>query len=180
MRHSAVPRWLFRYLLVLLSSLCTIQSRGQTGGARDPWLPMKTLLGTWDGGDGSAAQGRSTFTFATDLQQAILVRKSHGEYPATANRPAFSHDDLTIVYRDANGAFRADYFDNEHHVIRYSVSADSARITFLSDTTAPGPAFRLTYRSAGVDSLFITFAIAPPTSPRQFATYLEGGARKRH
>ncbi len=139
------------------------------------------VLGDWVGGDGSQAQGRSTFTFSSDLQNTILVRKSHGDYPATADRPAFTHDDLTIVYREQGGGFRAVYFDNEQHVIHYAVefSPDSARITFLSDTTANGPAFRLTYWSAGADSLQISFAIAPPGSPRHFAPYRQGSAHRK-
>src|SRR5512140_2178385 len=174
-------RWLLPCVIVVSIFSRAIPCWAQDRGGDDPWRPWGMVLGTWEGGDGSPAQGKGTFTFAPELQGAVLVRKSHGDYPATTGRPAFSHDDLTIVHRESDGGYRAIYFDNEHHVIRYSValSGDSSRITFLSDTTAQGPAFRLTYRAAGIDSLYVTFAIAPPGSPRTFAPYLEAGARRK-
>jgi hypothetical protein len=176
-------RWrrLVSWIIVLTATLATSPSLGQERVQEEPWHAWRMLLGNWEGGDGSTEQGRGTFSFSPDLQGTILVRKSHGDYPATAGRPAFSHDDLTIVYQVQDGGYRAIYFDNEHHVIRYSVefSADSTRLTFLSDTTAPGPAFRLTYRAAGADSLHITFAIATPDSPRHFAPYREGEAHRK-
>lgn len=181
---TALPhcrRWLVSWIVLLTAILAAAPSFGQERVQGAPWHSWRMVLGDWEGGDGSPEQGTGTFSFSPDLQGTVLVRKSHGDYPATVSRPAFSHDDLTIVYHEQDGGYRAMYFDNERHVIRYSVefSADSTRLTFLSDTTAPGPAFRLTYRAAGADSLNITFAIAAPGSPRHFAPYREGNAHRK-
>ena len=54
---------------------------------------------------------------------------------------------------------KADYFDNEGHVIHYSAIAGSGgRWTFLSDP-APGPRFLLTYAKLAKDQLEIKFEI---------------------
>lgn len=59
---------------------------------RQDWGP---LLGTWVAeGNGAPGSGAGTFSFALDLQKQVVVRKSHTEYPATAEREAFAHDDL--------------------------------------------------------------------------------------
>lgn len=180
---ALLHRWqrLVPSIIVLMATVAAALSPGQERTQGDLWHSWGMVLGEWVGGNGSPEQGRGTFSFSPDLQGTVLVRKSHGDYPATAGRPAFSHDDLTIVYLEPDGVYRAIYFDNERHMIRYSVefSADSTCLTFLSDTTAPGPAFCLTYRAAGRDSLHITFAIAAPGSPRHFAPYREGDARRK-
>ena len=47
--------------------------------------------------NGPQPNGSGAFTFAFDLNQNILVRKSHSEYPKTDNKPAVKHDDLMVV-----------------------------------------------------------------------------------
>jgi hypothetical protein len=110
----------------------------------------------------------------------VLIRKSFSEYPATAGKPAYRHDDLMIVY-PAGKDFQADYFDNEGHVIRYaiSVSSDGNTVTFLSEEAAPGPRFRLTYHKNSENTLAGTFEITPPGKPNGFAKYLEWTAQKQ-
>jgi hypothetical protein len=51
------------------------------------------------------------------------------------------------VFQNAPGQpLKAIYFDNEGHVIHYDVSTPTpAKVVFLSDTSTPGPQFRLTY-----------------------------------
>ena len=68
----------------------------------------------------------------------MLIRRSHTDYVATANRPAFAHDDQMIIYADEQQRFHADYYDNEGHVIRYAIefSVDGNVSTFLSDSSA--------------------------------------------
>jgi len=118
------------------------------------------------------------FTFTTDLQDNVLIRKNHADYPATDKRPAFSHSDLMVIYQDA-GRTRADYYDSESHVIRYTValaaSHDSA--TFLSDPSTSAPQFRLTYTLKMADQVSLKFEIAPPGKP--FATYIEATAHRK-
>jgi len=145
------------------------------------WDGFRFLLGEWVGeGGGDPGQGVGGFTFSLDLQNTVLVRKNYADYPATKDRPAFSHNDLMVVYRDG-GRFRAVYFDNEQHVINYSVSfpKDSSAVVFTSDPMSGAPRFRLTHTRQGTDSMKITFEIAPPGQPEAFNRYIDAVARRK-
>jgi hypothetical protein len=159
-----------------------------TGGGFDALSGLSFLVGDWEGkGGGSPGQAAGAFSFSRDLQQRVLVRRSHAEYPAAQGRPAIVHDDLMVVYAPGEaGTPQAIYFDNEGHVIQYRVELDGAAVpaerrsaTFISDA-APGiPRYRLTYRMTGADTVDIKFEIAPPDSPNAFATYLTASAHRK-
>ena len=174
--------------LIVLLLIATAQLFGQplkTDAGEGGWKAMQTLAGEWVGeGGGQPGQARrGGFTFTPDLQGVVLVRKSFAEYPASQTRPAFRHDDLTVVYRTAPGsAPRATYFDNEGHVIEYEVSAssDGSRIEWLSSPQLGQPRFRLTYTLTSPDALKLRFEIAPPDQPEKFSLYLEASARRTH
>jgi len=163
-------------LLLLLSSGFGFAADSTS---QKPWTEWQFLLGEWVGeGTGHPGQGTGGFTFTTDLQGKVLIRKNHADYPATDKRPTFSHSDLMVIYQDA-GRTRADYYDSESHVIRYTValaaSHDSA--TFLSDPSTSAPQFRLTYTLKMADQVSLKFEIAPPGKP--FATYIEATAHRK-
>ena len=111
------------------------------------WTKWSWLMGEWKGeGSGQPGQGGGTFTFKPDLNDKVLVRRSHSEYPASGNRPAVIHDDLMVIYLDQSGnASKAIYFDNEGHTINYSISYSEQSIVLLSDPIPNVPIFRLTY-----------------------------------
>jgi hypothetical protein len=161
---------------------------GQTSQARetgnnDTWTALGSLVGTWSGeGTGDPGLGTGSFSFAWDLSQQILVRKSHADYPAANDRPAFSHQDLTIICREPEtGRAKAIYFDNEGHVINYTVtvSSDAKSIVFLSELAPSKPRYRLTYIMTGKERVEMTFEIAPPDKPDSFKTYIQAGARRQ-
>jgi hypothetical protein len=174
--------------VLFLSMVVGLSSFTLASGAEDKkgdWGPLQFLVGDWVGeGGGSPGQGAGEFSFHPDLQGRILVRKNFADYPASKDRPAFRHDDLTIVYRESEGAPpRAIYFDNEGHVIRYSiaVSSETNTIEFVSDASPSAPRFRLTYSKTGGDTVGIKFEMAPPGKPDAFSTYIEAKAkRKQH
>jgi len=174
--------WKFLIAIIGSAVIC-----GQTSTIAQPaaitWDRWRPLVGHWQAaGKGTPGEGEGGFSFAFDLQNKVLVRKNHTDYPAAEGRPAFSHDDLMVVYADeAAHTFRADYFDNEGHVIRYTAgfSPDGRTVTVVSDPAPSQPSFRLTYVSNPDDTLGIKFEIAPPNAPDKFKTYLEGSARKR-
>ena len=144
---------------------------------------MQVLVGEWMGeGGGQPGQvSAGGFSFAPDLQGAVLVRKNSAEYPASKDRPAFRHDDLTIVSRGTAGnPPRATYFDNEGHVIDYSVSAtaDGSRIEWVGAPQAGQPRFRFTYIFTSTDTLKLRFEIAPPGQPEKFSLYIEASAHR--
>ncbi len=143
------------------------------------WGPVEFLMGRWTGeGGGQPGVGSGAFTLTPDLQGKILLRKNFATYPATAGQPAFRHDDLMIVYREAQSAeLRAMYWDNEGHVISYVVQPAAERgVTFLSDAPPARMRYRLTYLPVGKDKIKIRFEIAPPG--KDFTTYLEAAAHR--
>jgi hypothetical protein len=146
------------------------------------WETLQWLTGTWTGeGSGAPGEAAGYSTFESDLQGRVLVRHNHASYPATKDRPAFTHDDLMIVYRPGPGQpIRAIYFDNEDHVIQYGVEVapEGNRIVFVSDAGSAGPRFRFTYTRLDADRLGLRFEIAPPGKPDEFAKYLDGEVRR--
>jgi hypothetical protein len=183
-RRNRSNSWGFTAQIALVVIL-VCSSTGLLSAQQPPrpvsWDAYQFLMGEWIGeGSGDPGQGSGSCTFAFDLQKTVLVRKNHTDFPATKDRPAFSHDDLMVIYQEG-GKTKAVYFDNEQHVINYTValSKDSNAAIFLSDASPSAPRFRLTYTKMGTDRVKITFDIAPPGKPDSFKTYVEGTARKK-
>jgi hypothetical protein len=144
------------------------------------WDDWKFLLGEWVGeGGGAPGQGGGNLTFQFDLQDQVLLRRNHVDFPATPERPAFAHDDLTVIYPDPAGSMRAIYFDNEAHVIHYTAAftGDGNTVTFVSDPILSAPRFRTTYIKGQDRTMTIRFEIAPPGNPDGFSVYTEGTAK---
>jgi hypothetical protein len=163
-----------RWLPVLATILYSV-----TAGAADDWGPIQFLVGRWTGeGNGAPGQGTGGFSFLPDLQGKVLVRKNFAEYPPTGGKPALRHDDLMIVYREEGSPeLQAIYFDNEGHVIRYSVKPLAGGGVVMESGGPPGePRYRMTYTSGGPDLIVIKFQIAPPG--KEFAGYIEATARR--
>jgi hypothetical protein len=165
-----------RLLLATLSFVIFSPAFAQTPKPDARWAPLAFLIGEWTGeGGGGPGQGSGGFSFLPDQDGKILIRKNRADYPAAKDRPAFSHTDLMIVYKeDGESNLRAIYFDTEDHVIHYNVepSRDGASVQFLSKN------YRLTYRKTAADTIAIKFEISPPDHPAVFKTYIEATARK--
>lgn len=144
------------------------------------WANWGPFLGTWEAvGGGAPGQGKGSFTFAPELQGAVLTRANFSEYPASKDKPAYRHDDLVVIYLDSDKKTRANYWDNEDHVIRYTIefAQDGNSMVWLSDPQL-GPRFRLTYAKTSTDTLALRFEIAPPNAPSEFRTYIEAAAKR--
>jgi hypothetical protein len=165
-------------LLLCLTSLVAQPSK------TDPrWAPLAFLIGDWVGeGGGGPGQGTGEFSFQLEQNGAILTRKNVSNYPATKDKPAYSHTDLMIVYPEPGETkLRAIYFDDEGHTIHYTAApaADGNSVQFVSDASASQSRYRLTYRKTGDDRVAIQFEIAPPGKGDAFSTYIEATARRK-
>lgn len=149
-------------------------------GARALHEMFDYLLGNWEGeGSGEPGKGTGGFAFDVSLDGNLVSRRSHAEYPATKDRPAVNHQDVMVAYAEG-GQIRADYFDNEAHVIHYTVSfaAESGVVTFISPIAAGQPRYRLIYRPLSKDRVEVAFEVAPPGKPSDFALYVKGVSRR--
>ena len=171
----------------LMASVATVASGhgappAPAAAPSSPLDALRFLVGTWQGeGGGQPGQGGGKAAFTLDLDGRVLVRRGHSEYPAAAGKPAVVHDDLMVVHPAPGGrTVEAMYFDNEGHVVEYSVevSKDGAKVVFLSELQPAAPRFRLTYARVAGDVVDVTFEIAPPGAPEAFKPYVSGRTRR--
>lgn len=169
--------------LTILSLILTPLLGAQQPSKSNRWDAWQFLMGDWTGeGTGAPGEGSGGFSFALDLQGKILVRRNYAEYPAAKDRPAFSHQDLMVVYAESGEEpNQAIYFDNEGHVIHYTAqfSDGGKTLTFLSDSAPASPRFRLTYTKVDNNVVSIKFEIAPPGKPDAFASYIQARAHRK-
>jgi len=160
--------------LALLLVLVSAHARAETPASLGPF---RALLGDWEAiDDPSGATGG--FNFSPGVQDHVIVRTNYSISPAGAGKPASRHDDLMVIYDEA-GAARADYFDNEGHVIRYVAQARAGSLVFVSEIKPSEPRYRLTYDLGADGMLNGRFEVAPPGKPDAFSQYLAWKARKR-
>ena len=167
---------------VAASFLLIFPVKAQQTQKENDWRQWHFLLGEWTGeGNSSMGKGSGGFSFDFDLQKRIIARKNHSFFPATKDKPAYSHDDLMIIYKDDENKTRAIYFDNEGHVINYKVgfSDDQNSVTFISDIIPNSPRYKLTYTKTGENTLNLKFEIAPANQPGGFTTYINANAFKK-
>jgi hypothetical protein len=157
--------------LVFITLACIAQKT-------EKWERMDWLLGQWQGeGKGEPGQGGGTFSFSFDLDKNIMVRKSHSEYNTNDNTSVIRHDDLLIIYYGPQETgLNAIYFDNEGHIINYSVNQSDKSVIFLSEKKKDAPQFRLTYTPLDETAVNVKFEIS--TDGMNFNTYIEGISKK--
>ena len=164
-------------VFLLLSIPTPVRSSPHLTKEADNWEAFRFLVGEWVGkGTGSPGEAGGAFSFSFDLEEKILVRKNRADYPATKEKPAYSHTDLMVIYKEG-AETRAIYFDNEGHTIHYTVTVSKdlpTRLIFLSDTSATAPRFRFIYSKVNNDNMTFQFDIASAGKPEAFTRYLEG------
>jgi hypothetical protein len=166
---------------ILISAILLITCQLLLGQkTQNPWEKWNYLIGEWTGEhNGQPGQGEGKFSFQTDLDGKILVRKSHTVFPATAKSSEIKHDDLLIIYQGSgDNVQKAIYFDNEGHTIKYKVSFTDKSIVLTSDIIAKETRFRFTYTSIDAKTVNASFEMASPESPNDFKMYLSGKANK--
>jgi hypothetical protein len=144
---------------------------------------LEKLSGRWqderrEGEPGVATAGGETWRLALDGQ--LLVRDGWCEFPAKGDRPAFRHEDLLVIYVDADHEVRAEFWDTDGHHIRYRdvrPDPDGNGVGFVSDPAVPGPRQWLQYRFEGDDRLSAVFSLHAPGTP-DFVPYLRWSSRR--
>jgi len=132
------------------------------------WDQLQFLIGSWSspvsGQPGQGVSGSTTFSY--DLDKKVIVRKSRAEFaPGPGETKGLVHDDLLVIYQQPGEAqFRAIYFDNEGHIISYTLSfpARQPGVVFESETSETSPQARLVYEAAEDDTLITEFFVAAP------------------
>jgi|WetSurMetagenome_2_1015567.scaffolds.fasta_scaffold175349_2 hypothetical protein len=167
--------------------VCATHLFGQTAvvkkdAAGDPWKPLQFLVGTWEAktsGGSAGAVGSGSYTFRMELKNHVLARRTMGAECKAPTDFNCEHDDALFVFVESPGMrLRAIFFDNEGHVIHYDVSVPRPdSVIFASESTQPGPAYRLSYELKGKE-LFGKFEIRMP-GQAGLTTYLEWSGGKK-
>lgn len=160
-----------RPLAYFLAVVCLTQPAVASDGDLSA---LDFLKGDWEA-VAKPGQGAGRCSFTSELQGRVIVRRNYAEVPAANGRPAGTHDDLMIIYREGDPpVLRATYHDSEDHVIRYSARGDgSAQVTFLSEPAPNAPRYRLSYAKLADGRVSGKFEVAPAAKPEGFNTYLE-------
>jgi hypothetical protein len=162
-------------------ALLLLQPTTTAPTASSPELePLAFLLGEWlSPGTGQPGEPTGKTEFSRSLQDRVILRNNHADYPAAPGRPGSRHEDLMIIYAPPSDSIRADYFDSEGHAIRYIVQVPEPHYAiFLSEPQAGQPRFRLSYRLEPTGVLKGAFDIAPAGEPEAFKPYLAWESRK--
>jgi len=169
--------WTLKTILFFLVITSTYVQSQAPSPHKPSWQQLQFLIGAWvSTGPTQLGEGHGEFSFERQLNDYVVVRRSFAEYksgPAAGSR----HDDLMVIYADPpNASPYAIYFDSEGHVIRYNVSFPAASAAvFESESTQPGPRFRLSYVLDG-KVLKGKFEVASPGA--DYKTYLSWQAER--
>ncbi len=143
------------------------------------WDKFDWLIGKWVGeGGGNVGVGGGSFSFKYDLNKKVIVRKSHSEFKGTDKKPRLIHDDLMVIYLDTLGnASKAIYFDNENHVINYTITYSDKTIIFTSEKFPATLLLRLTYTFVDPKTVDTKFEMSQDGV--KFITYIAGKSKKK-
>jgi len=178
---KVTERTAMKKILLVLVWAANLWAQGSPADA-DAWKPLRFLIGTWEAkteGGSAGAAGAGNYTFQLELRNHILSRQTAGAECKGPEDFNCGHSDLLYIYQDAPGKpFRAIFFDNEGHVIHYDVSTpDPASVVFLSDSSQPGPQYRLSYELKG-GIMFGKFEMRM-SGQTGFTAYLQWSGRKK-
>jgi len=132
------------------------------------WDQLQFLIGSWSspvsGQPGQGVSGSTTFSY--DLDKNIIVRKSRAEFaPEPGETKGLVHEDLLVIYQqDGESKSRAIYFDNEGHIIHYTLTFPDKQpaVVFESEASRTSPQARLVYETTADGGLVTEFFVAAP------------------
>ena len=143
-----------RFTVFFAPLILAISTNAQTALSENRFQPLAFLEGTWEAKTNgtSGVDSNGAYTFTLELRGHVMARHIVSKDSCKGpERYDCDHGDLLYIYPDnTRQALRAVYFDNEGHVINYSVSTPTPMTAvFLSDGSQPGPQFRLLYERRG-------------------------------
>jgi hypothetical protein len=132
------------------------------------WDQLHFLIGSWSspvsGQQGQGVSGSAIFSY--ELDKKVIVRKSRAEFaPQPGEKESLVHEDLLVIYQQpGEPQFRAIYFDNEGHIIHYTLSFPSKQpaVIFESEASETSHCARLIYEAGADDKLHTEFFVAVP------------------
>jgi hypothetical protein len=159
---------IFLYALIISSFLPIIAS------AQDAFAALQFLVGDWEAEPSPAVTVAKT-NFALDLQGKAIVRHNHVEYPPAAGKPAYTHDDMLIAYREVKpAATKGLYLDSDGYYARYTVTSKApGQVVFVSDLIPGFPRYRTTYALLPDGRLSTTIEASPAGKASAYAPFLQ-------
>jgi len=132
------------------------------------WGQLQFLIGSWSspvsGQPGQGVSGSTTFSY--DLDKNIVVRRSQAVFaPEPGETKGLVHEDLLVIYQQpGESQFKAIYFDNEGHIIHYTLTFPDTQpaVVFESEASQTSPQARLVYRTTPDGGLITEFFVAAP------------------
>jgi hypothetical protein len=175
-------------LLVGLPPLSSAQSPtpASSPAKPDPWLPMRRLLGSWEGdSQGEPGAGKSEREYRFTLKDRFIQVNGKSTYPPQEKNPKGEvHEEVGFVSYDKAAKklvlrqFHVEGFVN--HYVLDSVSEDGRTLVFTTvaiENVPSGWKGRETYRIVSDDEFVENFALAEPG--KEFATYSEARFRRK-
>lgn len=142
--------------------------------AEDAFAALQFLVGHWEA-EPSAAVTVARTDFTSDLQGKAIVRHNHAEYPAASGKPAYTHDDMLVVYREVKPvATKGLYLDSNGYYARYTITSSApGQATFVSDVIPGFPRYRTTYSLLPDGRLSTNIEVSPVGKSNAYAPFLQ-------
>jgi hypothetical protein len=173
-------------LIAITLLLFTSVGSAQTPTRADPWEPLRSLVGTWEGtGNGQPGVSKIQREYRLVLSDKFLQVQNKSTYDSQPKNPKGEvHQDWGIMSFDkGRKKFVLRQFHVEGFVNQYTMtssSADGKTIVFTSESIENIPAgfrARETYKILGPDEFIEVFEIAEPG--KDFELYSEGHFKRK-
>lgn len=134
-----------RFAMCLLSALCAGNALAQTPREKDPWGPLRSLEGHWQGAiSGKLGTGTGVRDYELILDEHFLTfRHDSVREPQEKSPEGDHHRELSIFSFDSERqkiVLRS--FNVEGFVLQYLCNAAGNKITCESERVESGPGFR--------------------------------------
>ena len=165
----------------VLSYLPAFAQAPTTATTADAYKSLAFLEGTWETNvqSNAAIKLAGRYSFNRELDGHLLACRATND-PGCKAPTNFdcSHSDLLYIFQEVPGsALKADYFDNEGHVIHYEVSTPTPTSAVFLSAPGPGPQFRLSYELSG-QTMTGRFQMHMP-GQGDWRTYLEWSGNRK-